>query len=158
MHEFDTIVIGAGVAGLSAARLLATHGRNVVVLEARDRIGGRVHTDRTDGHVTDLGASWIHGITDSPVAAAAATFGMRTVEFTVGGYQPDSRPIAYYGPDGTRLSDADAARFTADIHTVDATLLETVAASAPDASYRDATEAALAAQGWDAERMQRVRE
>ena len=72
MDHFDTIVIGAGVAGLTAARLLARAGRRVVVLEARDRVGGRVSTDRRDGLVTDLGASWIHGITDSPVAAAAA--------------------------------------------------------------------------------------
>jgi hypothetical protein len=80
------------------------------------------------------------------------------VEFTVGGYQPDSRPIASYGPDGTRLSDAAAQRFVDDIHTVDATLLDVVAASAPAASYRDVTEAALGAQSWDAERTQRVRE
>jgi monoamine oxidase len=158
MGRVDTIVIGAGIAGLTAARLLAGAGREVVVLEARDRIGGRVHTDRSDGVATDLGASWIHGITDSPVAAAASAFGMRMVEFTVGGYQPDSRPIAYFGPDGRRLSDAAARRFVADIHAVDADLLETVAASAPDASYRDATEAALARQHWEAERVQRVRE
>ncbi len=158
MDRFDTIVIGAGVAGLTAARLLTHAGRRVVVLEARDRVGGRVWTDRTDGLVTDLGASWIHGITDSPVAAAADAFGMRTVEFTVGGYQPDSRPIAYYGPEGTRLTDAAAQRFIGDIHAVDAALLEVVAASDPEASYRDVTEAALAQQGWDEERTQRVRE
>ena len=103
MDHFDTIVIGAGVAGLTAARLLADAGRDVVVLEARARVGGRVSTDRDNGLVTDLGASWIHGITDSPVAAAAEAFGMRTTEFTVGGYQPDSRPIAYYDPSGRRL-------------------------------------------------------
>ena len=158
MDRFDTIVIGAGVAGLTAARLLTRAGRRVVVLEARDRVGGRVVTDRTDGHVTDLGASWIHGITDSPVAAAAEAFGMRTVEFTVGGYQPDSRPIAYYGPDGTRLTDASTRRFVDDIHTVDAALLAVVADSEPDASYRDVTETALGLQQWDAERTRRVRE
>ncbi|MGC5222687.1 flavin monoamine oxidase family protein [Micromonospora sp. DT81.3] len=158
MDHFNTIVVGAGVAGLTAARLLAKAGRRVVVLEARDRAGGRVYTERTDGLVTDLGASWIHGITDSPVASAAEAFGMRMVEFTVGGYQPDSRPIAYYGPDGKRLSDSAARRFADDIHTLDATLLDVVAESAPDASYRDVTEAALAAQGWDEERTQRVRE
>ena len=158
MDHFDTIVVGAGVAGLTTARLLADAGRSVVVLEARDRVGGRVHTDRADGLVTDLGASWIHGITDSPVAAAAEAFGMRMVEFTVGGYQPNSRPIAYYGPDGRRLSDAEAQSFTSDIHTVDATLIDVIAASEPDASYRDVTEAALALQGWDTERTQRVRE
>ncbi|MFE5410669.1 flavin monoamine oxidase family protein [Microbacterium sp. NPDC056569] len=159
MDHFDTIVVGAGVAGLTAARLLTRAGRRVVVLEARDRVGGRVSTDRHfHGLVTDMGASWIHGITGSPVAAAAEAFGMRTVEFTVGGYQPDSRPIAYYGPDGRRLTDAAARAHIADIHDVDATLREVVAASAPDASYRDVTEAALAAQGWDADRTQRVRE
>ena len=158
MDHFDTIVIGAGVAGLTAARLLTRAGRRVVVLEARDRVGGRITTERRDGVATDLGASWIHGIADSPVAAAAAAFGMPTMEFTVGGYQPDSRPIAYYGPDGERLSDAAARAFVADIRTVDATLQGVVAASAPDDSYRDVTEAALAAQDWDPERAQRVRE
>lgn len=158
MDHFDTIVIGAGVSGLAAARLLGRAGRHVVVLEARDRVGGRVWTDRSDGHTTDVGASWIHGITDSPVAAAAEAFGLRTVEFTVGGYQPDSRPIAHYAPDGTRLSDAAAQRYVADIHAVDATLRDVVAASAPDASYRDVTDEALRRHGWDEERAQRVRE
>lgn len=158
MEHFDTIVVGAGVAGLTAARLLASAGQRVLVLEARDRVGGRVVTDRRFGLATDMGASWIHGVTDSPVAAAVEAFGMRTVEFTVGGYQPDSRPIAYYGPGGERLSDADAAQFAADIHALDATLIDVVADSAPDASYRDVTEAALAVQGWDEDRTQRVRE
>src|SRR5690606_12898097 len=110
MERLDTVVVGAGVAGLTAARLLADAGQSVVVVEARDRVGGRVWRDRTRGVATDLGASWIHGVTGSPVAAAAEAFGMRTVEFTVGGYQPDSRPIAHYGPDGVRLSDAAARR------------------------------------------------
>ena len=157
MEHLDTIVIGAGVAGLSAARLLAAAGRSVVVLEARDRIGGRVTTDRSHG-ATDLGASWIHGIIGSPVADAAAAFGMETIEFTVGGYQVDSRPIAYYGPDARRLTDDEARAFAADVHAIDAALAEAIRASDADASYRDVTEAALARQSWDAERVQRVRE
>lgn len=158
MEHLDTVVVGAGVAGLTAARLLAQAGQRVVVLEARDRVGGRVWTERSDGVVTDLGASWIHGITDSPVAAAAEAFGMRTVEFTVGGYQSDSRPIAYYGPDGVRLSDAAVQSFVDDIRALDAALVGVIAASAADASYRNVTDEALAGLGWDDDRAQRVRE
>ncbi|MGZ0710552.1 flavin monoamine oxidase family protein (plasmid) [Coraliomargarita sp. W4R53] len=158
MDHFDSIVIGAGVSGLTAARLLANAGRSVVMLEARTRVGGRVYTDRTDGNITDLGASWVHGVDDCAVADAVGSFGMATMEFTVGGYQPDSRPMAYYGPDGKRLSDAAARRFTDDIHAVDATLLGVIERSKADASYRDVTEHALNDQGWDAERVERVRE
>ena len=43
----DTIIIGAGAAGLSAARMLHDAGQRVAILEARDRIGGRVWTDHT---------------------------------------------------------------------------------------------------------------
>lgn len=158
MAEFDTVIIGAGVSGVTAAKLLHRAGQRVVVLEARDRIGGRTWTDRTDGDPTDRGASWIHGIDDSPVAEAATAFGMRMVEFTVGGYQPDSRPIAHYSPAGIRLTDNEAAAYVADIHAVNAELVEVIAGSAPGDSYRDVTEVALARQGWSAERAQRVRE
>lgn len=158
MEHVDTIVVGAGASGLTAARLLGIAGRTVVVLEARDRVGGRVWTDRRDGLVTDMGASWIHGIDGSAVADAAHTFDMETVEFTVGGYQVDSRPIAYFGPDGARLSDQDARRFAADVHAVDAALLPVIAESDSQDSYRDVTERALERMGWDADRAERVRE
>lgn len=64
-------VIGAGTAGLAAAQLLADDGYDVTVYEARDRIGGRVRTDRSLGVPLDLGASWIHGIDDNPLSAIA---------------------------------------------------------------------------------------
>lgn len=156
---FDTVIVGAGVAGLSAARLLAQAGRRIIVLEARDRIGGRVTTHRSaNGVTTDLGASWIHGIIDSPVHEAAAAYGMPMLEFTVGGYQPDSRPIAHYGPDGLRLAPASEHAYVADIRTIDLALRQVIALSSATASYLDVTEQALLAQDWGPERTQRVRE
>ncbi|MGW5520883.1 flavin monoamine oxidase family protein [Gordonia sp. NPDC003950] len=158
MSRPDAVVVGAGIAGLTVARLLSRHGRSVVVLEARDRIGGRVHTDRSDGTVTDLGASWIHGIDDAPLFDAVRGFGMRSVEFTVGSYQPDSRPIAYYDPDGRRLDAAAVAAFAADIRGCDAHLSRYIADIGSGTSYAAAMEEPLGAVGWSAGRIERVRE
>lgn len=55
------LVIGAGMAGLTAARLLAEAGRKVLVLEARDRVGGRILTLRDGGEILELGAEFVHG-------------------------------------------------------------------------------------------------
>ncbi|GAB4450878.1 MAG: NAD(P)/FAD-dependent oxidoreductase [Chloroflexi bacterium OHK40] len=57
---YDIIVIGAGAAGLAAARALREAGRPALVVEARSRIGGRIHTDHSHGPV-ELGAEFIHG-------------------------------------------------------------------------------------------------
>lgn len=128
------------------------------MLEARDRVGGRLHSERSHGHVTDLGASWIHGIDDNPLVDVVHALGMPMSEFTVGSFQPDGRPMAYYGPDGDRLSAADAERFAADVHTVDEHLSRTIAASKTGDSYATVVEAALARLGWPPERAERVRE
>jgi len=63
MLESDVIVIGAGAAGLMAAAELIEAGRSVTVLEARDRIGGRIWTRREPGVAVpiELGAEFIHG-------------------------------------------------------------------------------------------------
>lgn len=57
----SVVVIGAGASGLAAARTLTAAGVSVRVIEARDRVGGRVWTDDRLGIPLDLGASWIHG-------------------------------------------------------------------------------------------------
>jgi monoamine oxidase len=58
--DADVCVIGAGYAGLSAARRLTQGGKSVVVLEARDRVGGRIWTHRLpDGTPIDRGGAWL---------------------------------------------------------------------------------------------------
>jgi monoamine oxidase len=67
-NDFDVLVIGAGVAGLNAARLLAEAGQRVAILEARDRIGGRIWTQPValgssqPPIAVELGAEFIHGL------------------------------------------------------------------------------------------------
>ena len=77
------LVIGAGFAGLSAARALRQSGCEVVVLEARERIGGRVLTDRSLGVPIDLGPSWLHGGPKNPLkpVATAANIATRVTDY-----------------------------------------------------------------------------
>jgi monoamine oxidase len=66
------LVIGAGMAGLAAARMLHDRGYRVQVLEARDRLGGRIWTStKWPDMPLDLGASWIHGIDGNPLTELA---------------------------------------------------------------------------------------
>jgi monoamine oxidase len=60
-HETDVLIVGAGMAGLAAARALAERGVRVTVVEARERVGGRVFTEHADGATVELGAEFVHG-------------------------------------------------------------------------------------------------
>jgi monoamine oxidase len=76
----DILVIGAGAAGIAAARAVLAAGRSVLVLEARPRIGGRVATDHRLGAPFDLGAAWLHNAEDNPLVALAGEVGAALVE------------------------------------------------------------------------------
>lgn len=74
----DVVVVGAGFAGLAAARELDKRGRDVVVLEGRDRVGGRSSTATIAGVPVDLGGTFV-GPTQDAVVALAAELGCETV-------------------------------------------------------------------------------
>src|SRR5947209_12858820 len=77
----DVIVVGAGISGLAAARELSAAGVETTVLEARDRVGGRIHTiyDKRTSAPIELGAEFVHG--DPPeILTLAKIAGLEVVE------------------------------------------------------------------------------
>lgn len=79
MSQYDIAIIGAGAAGLAAGLALRGAGKSVVILEARDRIGGRAFTDTASlpGIPFDCGAHWLHAAKQNPFTAIATKLGIR---------------------------------------------------------------------------------
>ncbi len=102
VRNAEVLIIGAGMSGLAAARTLADKGVSVIVLEARDRIGGRTWTDSSLGLPLDLGASWIHGITGNPITKLAKEFNAETAP-------TDYENGILFNSDGSEISDAEYA-------------------------------------------------
>lgn len=74
--EVDVAVVGAGAAGIGAARrLVEAGGVSVLALEARDRVGGRVHTVARKGFALDRGAEWLHSADRNPLSPIAQRLG-----------------------------------------------------------------------------------
>src|SRR5919206_2835703 len=91
--EADVAVVGAGLAGLVAARRLRAAGASAIVLEARDRVGGRTLNEPLgDGQVVEVGGQWI-GPTQDRMAALARELGVETYPTHVEG----DRLIEYRG-------------------------------------------------------------
>ena len=80
-HRNDVVVIGAGLSGLAAALHLEAHGARVQVVEAQERVGGRVHSMRRPGHRQEAGGAYI-GAGYRRVIAAAERFGVELVDVT----------------------------------------------------------------------------
>ena len=79
MAEFDVIVVGAGAAGIAAARRLREAGYSALVLEARGRLAGRAWARKShDGLRVDLGAAWLHSADTKPLVELA-----RQAQYTV---------------------------------------------------------------------------
>ena len=82
-RDADLVVVGAGLAGLSAARAAANAGASVVVVEARDRVGGRVlNEDIGGGNVVEVGGQWIGPTQDRLAALARMDGAVRSGEET----------------------------------------------------------------------------
>jgi monoamine oxidase len=79
-ESVDVVVIGAGLAGLTAAREVTKAGNTCVVLEARARVGGRTYTHKLDKGIVDLGAAWINDTNQSQMFALAEELKLELIE------------------------------------------------------------------------------
>ena len=97
-HRPRVVVIGAGFAGLAAALTLAEAGIGVTVVEARDRVGGRVQSIPVGESIGELGAEWIE-VDDETLHGLARALGVRLVEAGI-----DYRRRTAFGPDGAAVT------------------------------------------------------
>lgn len=135
----EVLVLGAGMAGLSAARELTRRGYSVIVLEARDRIGGRTWTDTSLGLPLDLGASWIHGTNGNPLSKLADEAGAKRV-------RTDYDNITRYASDGRELSAREDAEIDEILETLEERIAEWQESFDNDTSLQAALEAYLRAE------------
>jgi monoamine oxidase len=106
--ETHVIVVGAGVAGLTVARALHEAGVETTLLEARDRVGGRVWTEQMDGVDVDLGGAWLHGDQDNTMADLMDAAGL--------GYVRDRLPWSHVYDEADDAQLGDGAWSTLDRH------------------------------------------
>lgn len=128
-------VVGAGMAGVAAARNLADAGARVTVFEARQRVGGRIRTDMTWGVPVELGAAWVHGVADNPLVPLVTQAGLalRPTDYE------DAQARGYATGDPDPAAERDAAALQA--------AASDVADTEPPPS--ESAAGALSAAGWN---------
>jgi monoamine oxidase len=147
-RDVDVVVVGAGLAGLTAARELKHHGHSVLVLEARDRVGGRTFSHHLPhGNHGDLGGTWI-GPTQTQIAKLAKEMHVHAFN------QPDAGNQVYYdGTMRTAYSDSSPLGTAPPDPTIDADivtiieLIDQMATTVPVSRPYDAPNAA----SWDSQ-------
>jgi len=99
MTDKKIIIIGAGIAGLSAANYFKTRNIDITILEAQNQVGGRLKTQRNNDIPFDKGASWIHGDNKNPITNLAKASGTNL-------FETDDDQVKVYDIDGTQYSDS----------------------------------------------------
>jgi polyamine oxidase len=148
------VIIGAGIAGLTVANALSQANVDCVVLEARDRIGGRLHTVDLGGWPIDLGGSWIHMPIGNPLRQLADQAGVPCREA-----DPLPEAIAYDCGEGRRLTtDELAACLDLQFEAFPAAQASLLSELGPDASMADAIDSYVRALGLPAAADRRARQ
>ena len=74
--DYEVAIVGAGAAGIAAAKRLADAGRSVIILEASNRVGGRAWTIELAGMPLDMGCGWLHSAERNPLVAIGREAGL----------------------------------------------------------------------------------
>jgi monoamine oxidase len=148
MGSTDCIIIGAGIAGLAAGDYLRRNGWGVTILEARERVGGRVwsRADWKGKNPIDMGASWIHGISGNPMAEQAQREGIRTAPF-------DYEKKAVYHAGGSRISSEKEKRIEKNFRKTLKLANATAEELSRDLSLRETFTGAEKKLGWTPEEL-----
>lgn len=145
----DVLVLGAGIAGLAAACTLTDKGLSVIVLEARNRVGGRMWTDASLGIPLDLGASWIHGVNGNPITKLAKDFGIKTL--------PTNGDNALeFAADGSELPDDEFDRMEALFEDIYEEVAEMQDSTDDDMPLQVAFDQVIASRGLSDEDLRRL--
>jgi polyamine oxidase len=148
------VVIGAGIAGLTVANALTRGGIECVVVEARDRIGGRLHTVSLAGSPVDLGGSWIHTPVGNPMRAFADQAGVRCRSAN-----PLPELAGFDCGEGRRLSAAEVGEsLSMQLEGFPQAKGRLLAGLGPDASAADGIEAFVAGAGLAPDPARRARQ
>jgi len=116
-HDLPIYIIGAGIAGINCAKQLQVAGKKVVILESRDRIGGRIESKQINDDIFDLGASWIHGIQYNPIWTLCQQLQIKTKTFNYD--QPQ-----YFHDDGQLFTKNEVQVFESYIEKIQSALRE----------------------------------
>jgi monoamine oxidase len=100
--HIDVAIVGAGAAGIAAARQLSAHGRSVLLIEALPRPGGRAHTMPIQNMMFDMGCGWLHSAERNPLTKLAEAEGW-TIDRSIAAWGQQWRNI---GPGKTRMHEA----------------------------------------------------
>lgn len=134
------LILGAGLAGISAALSLRQRGLNPILLEARSRVGGRVETSDALGLPLDLGAGFVHGATpENPIFSLAQQMGLNLID------PATDEPPRYHNPEGVAYSDPDADRIDQLADTISRKVRRDSRTAPPGATVEESLAAHIAA-------------
>lgn len=110
--HYDVIIVGAGISGLYAGYLLQQQHKKILIIEARNRIGGRIHTLDFTGAKIDAGAAWIHGINDNPIYNLCQRFQLSTKNADY------NTKCNFFNPQGKKFDESEEKSFITQIEKI----------------------------------------